>query len=110
MKRILDKLSNNTAVQVLLNEQGKGEFTFNLDRNDIEIKAIAMLYEKQVPLIGFKGNKIDNYEEILFAGEEDYDTFEDDDAEYEYEEISNFLTYFGSSPIFVWRSKCVCAK
>ena len=72
---------------VLLNEQGKGEFTFNLDRNDIEIKAIAMLYEKQVPLIGFKGSKIDNYEEILFAGEEDYDTFEDDDAEYEYEEI-----------------------
>ena len=81
---------------VLLNEQGKGEFTFNLDRNDIEIKAIAMLYEKQVPLIGFKGNKIDNYEEILFAGEEeDYDTFEDefddgriaDDEEYEYEEI-----------------------
>ena len=55
-----------------------------------------MLYEKQVPLIGFKGNKIDNYEEILFAGEEeDYDTFEDefddgriaDDEEYEYEEI-----------------------
>ena len=81
---------------ILLNEQGKGEFTFNLDRNDIEIKAIAMLYEKQVPLIGFKGNKIDNYEEILFAGEEeDYDTFEDefddgriaDDEEYEYEEI-----------------------
>ena len=72
---------------ILLNEQGKGEFTFNLDRNDIEIKAIAMLYEKQVPLIGFKGSKIDNYEEILFAGEEDYDTFEDDDAEYEYEEI-----------------------
>lgn len=81
---------------VLLNEQGKGEFTFNLDRNDIEIKAIAMLYEKQVPLIGFKGNKIDNYEEILFAGEEEgYDTFEDefddgriaDDEEYEYEEI-----------------------
>ena len=56
---------------VVLSEQGKGEFVFNLDRNDIEIKGIALLYEKQVPLIGFKGSKIDNYEEILFAGQEE---------------------------------------
>jgi len=83
---------------VVLSEQGKGEFVFNLDRNDIEIKGIALLYEKQVPLIGFKGNKIDNYEEILFAGQEEYEEFDDfedrevddefdDDEEYEYEEI-----------------------
>ncbi len=91
---------------VVLSEQGKGEFVLDLDRNDIEIKGIAMLYEKQVPLIGFKGNKIENYEEILFAGEEEYeeeyddefdDEFEDDEyedestddneEEYEYEEI-----------------------
>ena len=49
---------------VVLSEQGKGEFVFDLERNDIEIKGIALLHEKQVPLIGFKGNKIENYEEI----------------------------------------------
>ena len=69
---------------VVLSEQGKGEFVFDLERNDIEIKGIALLHEKQVPLIGFKGNKIENYEEILFAGQDDT---EDDDDEYEYEEI-----------------------
>ena len=78
---------------IVLSEQGKGEFVLNLDRNDIEIKGIAMLHEKQVPLIGFKGSKIDNYEEILFAGEEEYEEDyrneldDEDDAEYEYEEI-----------------------
>ena len=64
-----------------------------------------MLHEKQVPLIGFKGNKIENYEEILFAGQDEYEEefddelddledtediyidTEDDDDEYEYEEI-----------------------
>jgi hypothetical protein len=56
--------------KVTLSEQGKGEFVLNLDRDDIEIKGIALLYEKAVPLIGFKGNKIENYEEILFAGDE----------------------------------------
>ena len=91
---------------VVLSEQGKGEFVLDLDRNDIEIKGIALLHEKQVPLIGFKGNKIENYEEILFAGEEEYedeleeefedddfddtrieDNDENDDEEYEYEEV-----------------------
>ena len=32
-----------------------------------------------MPLIGFKGNKIDNYEEILFP------------AQYEFEEVENEL-------------------
>ena len=90
---------------VVLSEQGKGEFVFDLERNDIEIKGIALLHEKQVPLIGFKGNKIENYEEILFAGQDEYEEefddelddledtediyidSEDDDDEYEYEEI-----------------------
>jgi len=86
---------------IVLSEQGKGEFVFNLDRNDIEIKGIALLHDKQVPLIGFKGNKIDNYEEILFVGQNEYEEFDDledredeyeyddnqDDDEYEYEEI-----------------------
>ncbi len=93
---------------VVLSEQGKGEFVFDLERNDIEIKGIALLHEKQVPLIGFKGNKIENYEEILFAGQDEYEEefddelddledtediyidTEDDDDEYEYEEIENY--------------------
>ena len=41
-------------------------FFLNLEDRDAEIKGIALLYEKTVPLIGFKGNKIENYEEILF--------------------------------------------
>ena len=96
------------------------EFVFNLENSDIEIKGIALLYERSVPLVGFKGSKIDNYEEILFAGEdnleeefdiyeeieyievdddEDFDGYEeveyieveeDDEWEYEYEEIDNY--------------------
>ncbi|MCR8746012.1 hypothetical protein [Romboutsia lituseburensis] len=69
--------------KVVLSEQGKGEFVLNLDRDDVEIKGIALLYEKSVPLIGFKGSKIENYEEILFTGEDEY---EEDEYE-EYEEI-----------------------
>ena len=105
---------------IVLSEQGKGEFVFNLENSDIEIKGIALLYERSVPLVGFKGSKIDNYEEILFAGEdnleeefdiyeeieyievdddEDFDGYEeveyieveeDDEWEYEYEEIDNY--------------------
>ena len=85
---------------VVLSEQGKGEFVFNLEINDIEIKGIALLHEKQIPLVGFKGNKIDNYEEILFAGQDEYEEIDDledrgyediyidnEEDEYEYEEI-----------------------
>lgn len=67
--------------KVTLSEQGKGEFVLNLDRDDIEIKGIALLYEKSVPLIGFKGNKIENYEEILFVGDDE--EYEDEYEEYE---------------------------
>ena len=52
----------------------------------LKSKGIALLYEKTVPLIGFKGNKIENYEEILFMGDED-DYIETDDEVDEYEEI-----------------------
>lgn len=69
---------------ILVSEQGKGEFILNLENSDTDIKGIAMLYEKTVPLIGFKGNKIENYEEILFTGDDSID--EEDDFE-EYEEI-----------------------
>ena len=71
--------------KITLNEQGKGEFVLDLEDRNAEIKGIALLYEKTVPLIGFKGSKIENYEEILFmADEEEYTNMED---EGEYEEI-----------------------
>lgn len=72
--------------KITLSEQGKGEFVLNLEDRDAEIKGIALLYEKTVPLIGFKGNKIENYEEILFMGDED-EYIETDDEVEEYEEI-----------------------
>lgn len=72
--------------KITLSEQGKGEFVLNLEDRDAEIKGIALLYEKTIPLIGFKGNKIENYEEILFMGDED-DYIEIDDEVDEYEEI-----------------------
>ena len=80
--------------KINLSDQGKGEFSFNLDSENSDIKGVALLYDKTVPLIGFKGSKIDNYEEILFMGDEsEYEEIEyievdeDDDREYEYEEV-----------------------
>ena len=67
--------------KITLSDQGKGEFVLTLDDRGAEIKGVALLYEKTVPLIGFKGSKIDNYEEILFMGDED--EYIDEDEEYE---------------------------
>lgn len=75
---------------IVIGDQGNGEFAFDLENSGSEIKGIAMLYEKTVPLIGFKGSKIDNYEEILFMGDDNYEEDEYEDSyedEYEYEEI-----------------------
>lgn len=70
---------------IVLSEQGKGEFILDLENSDIEIKGVALLYEKSIPLIGFKGNKIENYEEILFTS---YEDIEEDDDDFEvYEEV-----------------------
>ena len=57
--------------RINLNSQGKGEFVLDLNEEDSDIKAIALTYEKYVPLIGFKGNKIENYEELIFEPEEE---------------------------------------
>ena len=46
--------------RINLNSQGKGEFVLDLGEDDSDIKAIALTYDKYVPLIGFKGNKIEN--------------------------------------------------
>lgn len=74
---------------VMVNEQGKGDFVLELVNDESDIKAIAITYDRMVPLIGFKGNKIDNYEELLFADDEDeYEYIEvEDDEEYEYIEV-----------------------
>lgn len=80
--------------KIVLSEQGKGEFILDLGEDNSDIKGIALLYERTVPLIGFKGSKIDNYEEILLMAEEDdleegLDEFEEYE---EYEEIEYIET------------------
>ena len=59
---ILDDYETIDLGNIVLSEQGKGEFSLNLDENSTNIKSIALVYEKSIPLIGFKGSKIDNYE------------------------------------------------
>jgi len=68
-----------------VNSQGKGEFSLDMGDEDIDIKGIAVIQDKAVPLIGFKGSKIENFEEILFPPQ--YEFEEVDDDEYEYEEV-----------------------
>ena len=70
-----------------VNNQGKGEFSFNMGDEDIDIKGIAIIQDKSVPLIGFKGSKIDNFEQILFPPRYEAEEVDDNDDEYEYEEI-----------------------
>lgn len=69
-----------------VNNQGKGEFSKNMGEDVIDIKGIAVIQDKAVPLIGFKGSKIDNFEEILFPPQYEFEEVEDDD-DYEYEEV-----------------------
>lgn len=69
--------------RINLNSQGKGEFVLDLGEDDSDIKAIALTYDKYVPLIGFKGNKIENYEELIFEPEEEIEEYTESD-EYEY--------------------------
>ncbi|XAM50102.1 hypothetical protein TVTCOM_01990 [Terrisporobacter vanillatitrophus] len=68
-----------------VNSQGKGEFSLDMGDEDIDIKGIAVIQDRSVPLIGFKGSKIENFEEILFPPQ--YEFEEVDDDEYEYEEV-----------------------
>lgn len=80
--------------KINLNNQGKGEFILDLNEEDSDIKAVALAYDKYIPLIGFKGNKIENYEDLIFDIEDDEVIEEDEeiqyddlDSEYEYEEV-----------------------
>ena len=54
--------------------------------DEIDIKGIAIAQDREVPLIGFKGNKIDNYEDILFPPQYEFDEVENEGMENEYEE------------------------
>ena len=75
-----------------VNSQGKGEFSLDMGEDDIDIKGIAIVQDKSVPLIGFKGSKIDNFEDILFPPQYEFEEVEDeidnevDDEEDEYED------------------------
>lgn len=69
-----------------VNAQGKGEFSFDMGDDDIDIKGIAIVQDKAVPLIGFKGSKVDNYEDILFPPRYEFDEVEEGEYE-EYEEV-----------------------
>ncbi len=62
---IQDDLTTKDIGRVLVNESGKGEFKINFDENDLDVKSIALTHENDIPLIGFKGKRIDNYEELI---------------------------------------------
>ncbi len=69
-----------------VNSQGKGEFNLDMSDDDMDIKGIAIVKDKAVPLIGFKGSKIDNYKDILFPPQYEFEE-EDSDDEYVYQEV-----------------------
>ncbi|WP_024621142.1 hypothetical protein [Metaclostridioides mangenotii] len=81
--------------KIVLNDQGRGEFILDLDDDEDDIKSIAIVHEDKVPLIGFKGNKLDNYEDILFADDEDedYDEEYDEDGEDNEDDYDESLDY-----------------
>jgi hypothetical protein len=62
---IQDDLTTKDIGRVLVNENGKGEFKMNFDGYDLDVKSIALKHENNIPLIGFKGKMIDNYEELI---------------------------------------------
>ena len=62
-----------------VNNQGKGEFSLDLGDDNIDIKGIAIIQDKTVPLIGFKGSKIDNFEDILFPPQYEFEEVEEND-------------------------------
>ncbi|WP_373600381.1 hypothetical protein [Paraclostridium bifermentans] len=84
---ILEDYNTVDLGRIVLSEQGKGEYTLNLEEDNTNIKAVALVFEKSIPLIGFKGSKIDNYEEIIFTSDEEYVEYEEIEDEYDYEEV-----------------------
>ena len=70
-----------------VNDQGKGEFSINMGNDDVDVKGIALIDDKSVPLIGFKGTKIDNYLDILFPPEYVYEEVEEYEEVQEYDDV-----------------------
>ncbi|SHH37977.1 hypothetical protein [Tepidibacter thalassicus] len=64
-----DDLTVKDVGRVLVDESGKGEFKISFNEQNLDIKAVALTYEKKIPLIGFKGKKVQDYESIIFAEE-----------------------------------------
>ncbi|MEJ8553580.1 hypothetical protein [Tepidibacter sp. Z1-5] len=62
---IQDDLTTKDIGRVLVNESGKGEFKINFDEENLDVKSIALTHKNNIPLIGFKGKVIDNYEELI---------------------------------------------
>ncbi len=87
---IQDDLTAKDIGRVLVNESGKGEFKINFEEENLELKSIALTHEKDIPLIGFKGKKIDNYEELINKNiKRNESVVEDLDKEDEIETISD---------------------
>ncbi len=76
-----------------VNELGKGEFSLDMKDEDIDIKGIAVIQDNKVPLIGFKGNKIDNFEDILFPQDEIIDEVEEIDESQDTDNLENQYEY-----------------
>ncbi len=76
-----------------VNELGKGEFSLDMEDEDIDIKGIAVIQDNKVPLIGFKGNKIDNFEDILFPQDEIIDEVEEIDESQDTDNLENQYEY-----------------
>ncbi|SHJ98261.1 hypothetical protein [Tepidibacter formicigenes] len=66
---IEDDLNVKDIGRVLVNENGKGEFKISFNEENLDIKAIALTHDKKIPLIGFRGRKLQDYEDIIFAKE-----------------------------------------
>lgn len=75
-----------------VNSQGKGEFSTDIE-DDIDIKGVAVIEDKAVPLIGFKGSKIENFEEILFPPRYEFEEVEDDDETEEVDDTVDDVEY-----------------
>ncbi|MFI3209916.1 MAG: hypothetical protein R3Y64_02525 [Peptostreptococcaceae bacterium] len=71
--------------EITLNNFGKGERIYNLSEDNEEIKAVCILHQKNILLIGFKGSKINDYEKLLFK-DDSFDNIEYVEVNEEYEE------------------------
>lgn len=80
--------------EIFLSDLGKGEKIFDLSDCEEDIKAVCLVHKKCVPLVGFKGPKLNNYEELLFKDDvyEEVEYVEvDENDDYVYEEEYEYI-------------------